>query len=256
MKKIKALIVDDEPLAREGLRSLLEEARDVELMQECCNGEEALAAIEMKKPDLVFLDVQMPELDGFGVLQALKPTALPEVVFVTAYDQYALQAFNVHALDYLLKPVDPERFRLALQRVRESLELKKVKGTNIKLINLLEDFTLRGKPVDRLIVKIKGKIIFVKTEDIDWIEAAGDYARLHVKKEQYLIRDTITELSSKLDPQKFIRIHRSTLVNIDRIKEMEPIFYGDYQIVLHDGTRLNLSRTHREKLSSLFNKSL
>ncbi|MBI3786911.1 MAG: response regulator [Ignavibacteriales bacterium] len=206
MKKIKTLIVDDEPLAREGLRTMLEQADDIELAGECCDGEEALKAIGKKKPDLVFLDVQMPELDGFGVLQSLEPTALPEIVFVTAYDRYALHAFDVHAIDYLLKPIDSERFQLTLQRVRDHLELKGSKGLNNKLIKLVADLKSGEQPLNRLMVKSRGKIIFLKTDDIDWIEAAGDYVRLHVRKEHHLVRDTITQLAVKLDRQKFIRI--------------------------------------------------
>ena len=254
MTAIRTLIVDDEPLAREGLQALLQKEKDIELIGQCEDGKEAVKAIAKKKPDLVFLDVQMPELDGFGVLERFDLSELPAIVFVTAYDQYALKAFEVHAVDYLLKPVDGERFRATLDRVRRQLALKQNDGIPQKLTALLEDLATKQKTLDRLVVKTGGKIFFLKTDEIDWIEAAGDYVKLHVGTAAHLVRETLTVLESKLDPEKFLRIHRSTIVNLDRIKEMQPMFYGDYVVILRSGTQLSMSRTYKEKLSKMLDR--
>lgn len=256
MQRIKTLVVDDEPLAREGITTLLQAAIDFQVIGHCANGEEAIEAIEAKKPDVVFLDVQMPEIDGFQVLESLDPKHMPTVIFVTAYDQYALRAFDIHAVDYLLKPVDVERFEQALERTRKRLESKRTNGTDKHLKSLLEELKSRDQKLERLVVKTGGKIFFLRTEEIDWIEAAGDYVKIHINTIEHIIRERITELESKLDPSRFLRIHRSTIVNIDRIKEMQPMFYGDYVVILRNGTQLNLSRTYREKISKLMKSSL
>ncbi|MBI3111207.1 MAG: response regulator [Ignavibacteriales bacterium] len=256
MQRIKTLVVDDEPLAREGISTLLQGAGDFQVIGHCANGEEAIEAIETKKPDVVFLDVQMPEIDGFQVLESLDPKRMPTVIFVTAYDQYALRAFDIHAVDYLLKPVDMERFEQALERTRKRLESKQTNGTDKHLKSLLEELKSRDRKLERLVVKTGGKIFFLRTEEIDWIEAAGDYVKIHINTTEHIIRERITELESKLDPSRFLRIHRSTIVNIDRIKEMQPMFYGDYVVILRNGTQLNLSRTYREKISKLMKSSL
>ena len=256
MQRIKTLVVDDEPLAREGISTLLQGAGDFQVIGHCANGEEAIEAIEAKKPDVVFLDVQMPEIDGFQVLEALDPKRIPTVIFVTAYDQYALRAFDIHAVDYLLKPVDMERFEQALERTRKRLESKQTNGTDKHLKSLLEGLKSRDRKLERLVVKTGGKIFFLRTEEIDWIEAAGDYVKIHINTTEHIIRERITELESKLDPSRFLRIHRSTIVNIDRIKEMQPMFYGDYVVILRNGIQLNLSRTYREKISKLLKSSL
>ncbi|MCI0695278.1 LytTR family DNA-binding domain-containing protein [candidate division KSB1 bacterium] len=254
--KIRTLIVDDEPLARERIRTLLADELDLEIIGECANGHEAVGAIQRDKPDLLFLDVQMPELDGFGVLQRLGAEKLPAVIFVTAYDQYALRAFEVHALDYLLKPFDRERFQKALQRARLQIQQAKDGDLNQRLLALLENLQPERKWLERLVVKSGGRVFFLKAEEIDWIEAAGNYVRLHAGRESHLLRETIKNLETQLDPKKFLRLNRSTIVRIDRIKELQPWFNGEYAIILQDGSRLTSSRGYREKLDALLGKSV
>jgi two-component system LytT family response regulator len=209
MAKIRTLIVDDEPLARRGIRAQLDEEADIEIVSECRNGLEAVAAIEEQSPDLVFLDVQMPELDGFGVLEAVGVDRMPVVIFVTAYDQYALRAFDVHALDYLLKPVDAERFASALQRARKQIEHHNVQDLNQRLQRFLDDVQAKQKFTERLVIKSGGRIFFLKVEEIDWIEAADNYVRLHVGRDSHLLRETMNHLEKRLDPDHFLRVHRS-----------------------------------------------
>jgi len=248
---IRTLIVDDEPLARDRIRGLLETESDFEVTSECNNASDAVAAIKQLQPDLVFLDVQMPELSGFDVLESVLPAPLPIVVFVTAHDQYALKAFEVHALDYLLKPFDRERFSAALKRVRAQLILQEENGElNKKLIALLESVKSERKYLDRLVIKSSGRVFFLKVEEIDWIEAAGNYVRLHAGKDSHLHRETMSGLESRLPPERFVRIHRSSIVNIERIRELRTLFHGDYELILQDNTQLVLSRAYREKLSS------
>jgi two-component system LytT family response regulator len=256
MSRIRALIVDDEPLAREGVRELLKQAPDIEILGECGDGFQAIEAIEAKKPDLVFLDVQMPELDGFDVLEALDSRQLPAIIFVTAYDNYALQAFSVHAIDYLLKPLDPERFRVALDRARREAALRETHQANENLLALLH--TLKGNKQfrTRLIVRSPGRVSIVNTIDVDWIGAEDDYACLHTQGRKHLLRETMNALEQQLNPEQFIRIHRSTIVNIERIKELRPLFHGEYAVVLSDGTKLTASRTHRKALDKAFNHML
>lgn len=251
---IRTLIVDDEPLARERIKALLEDESDIEVVGECASGRKAVSAIQRQAPDLLFLDVQMPELDGFGVLATLDPERLPVVIFVTAYDQYALRAFEVHALDYLLKPFDRERFKKALERVRAELQRDKVGDLSQRLLALLEDIKPEHKSLKRVMIKSDGRVYFVKAEEIDWIEAAGNYVRLHVGGKTHLQREKMNELESRLDPERFVRIHRSTIVNIETIKELEPWFRGEYVVVLHDGTRLILTRSYRDKLQRVLGK--
>jgi two-component system LytT family response regulator len=248
---IRTLIVDDEPLARERLRTLLAAEPDVALVGECGDGQEAVRAIEEHQPDLVFLDIQMPELDGFGVLASIKPPRLPEVIFVTAFNQHALRAFEVHALDYLLKPFDRERFQTALERARTRLAQARSGELNQKLTALLAEIRPEPKTTDRLAVKTSGKVLFVKTSDIDWIEAADNYVSLHVGAESHLLRETMGALEARLDPKQFLRISRSTIVNLERVKELQPMFHGDYTVILRNGTRLGLSRNYRDKLQAL-----
>jgi two-component system LytT family response regulator len=246
-RKIQALIVDDERLARKRIRSLLKNERDVEVVGECADGAEALAAIRKQNPDLVFLDVQMPEMDGFQVLQSVGADLMPAVVFVTAYDKYALRAFEVHALDYLLKPFDEDRFGEALRRAKDQVLGSSNGDLHDRLLALIEHLRSGERYVDRLLVKASGRVLFLKTEDIDWIEAAGNYVRLHVGRESHLLRETMNTIETKLDPARFLRIHRSTIVNLDRIKEMQPWFSGEYVVLLKDGTELRLSRGYRDK---------
>ena len=246
---IRAMIVDDEPLACERIRMLLAAEPDVEILAECRNGTDALRAIAQLAPDLVFLDVQMPELTGFEVLDRLDPARMPVIVFVTAYDQYALKAFEFSALDYLLKPFDRERFTRALSRARAELDRRKAGVVNQQVLKLLTELQHKKKHVERLIVRSGGKVVFLRADEIDWIEAAGNYVRLHAAKDEYLYRETMTKLESHLDPDRFARIHRSTIVNVERIKELQPWFRGDYQIVLKDNQKLTLSRSYRVRLN-------
>lgn len=246
--KIRTLIVDDEPLGRERIRTLLASDPEIEVIEECSDGRQAIAAIEGSKPDLVFLDVQMPEMNGFAVLDAIASDHMPAIIFVTAYDHYAVQAFEVHALDYLLKSFDRERFQAALQRAKGEIQRSKAGLLNERLAGLLEDLQAKQKRLTRLVVKSGGRIVFLRAEEIDWAEAADNYVRIHTGRDSHLIRETLHSLESRLNPEKFLRIHRSTLVNLDRILELQPIFHGDYLVKLHDGTELTLSRSYREKL--------
>jgi two-component system LytT family response regulator len=249
METIRTLIVDDEPLAREGVRLHLEEHSDFEVIGECGSGEEAVARIEADDPDLVFLDVQMPGLDGFGVLESLGASNhLPAVVFITAYDQFALRAFEAHALDYLLKPLEAERFSKALDRVRAQLQTRAQTPMEERLRNLLASLGAKESYLERMIARTNGKIIVLRVDDVDWIEAAANYVRVHIAQKQYLVRETMTHLEARLDPERFLRIHRSIIVRKDRIKELEPLFQGDYSLVLTDGTRLTSSRGYRDKI--------
>jgi two-component system LytT family response regulator len=252
MANIRTVIVDDEPLARRGIRVLLDEEKDVEIISECRNGREALAVIEEQTPDLVFLDVQMPELNGFDVLQTIGAERMPAVIFVTAYDKYALRAFDVHALDYLLKPLDGERFTKALQRARAQIERKSIHDLSRRLQSLLDDLKPNQKYAERLVIKSAGRILFLGVAEIDWIEAADNYVRLHAGQDEHLLRETMNSLENRLDPAQFLRIHRSRIINIKRIKELQPLFRGEYDIMLQDGTRLESGRGYREKLQRLF----
>jgi two-component system LytT family response regulator len=251
---IRTLIVDDEPLARERLRKLIEAEGDLEVIQECGDGAEAVAAIEGQQPDLVFLDIQMPELDGFGVLEQVVVPQLPVVVFVTAYSQHAIRAFEVHALDYLLKPFTRDRFKQAITRVRGHLEQRQTGELNRKLSALLEEMRPEPKTPGRLAVKSDGRLLLLKVEEVDWIEGADNYVNLHVGKASYLLRETMGSIEKRLAPHHFIRVSRSAIVNLDRIKELQPMFHGDYSVILRDGTRLSLSRTHRDKLQKLLGR--
>ncbi|MCX7824777.1 MAG: LytTR family DNA-binding domain-containing protein [Verrucomicrobiae bacterium] len=243
--KIKALIVDDEPLARERIRMLLAKEPDIEVAGECADGDEALAAIKKHAPDLVFLDVQMPEMDGFEMLRHLGEDVPPVVIFVTAYDQHAVKAFEVHALDYLLKPFKQSRFREAVQRAREQITRRQTDSVSKRLLQLLEE----RKPaayLSRLAVKEKERVLFVKTAQIEWIESAGNYVLLHVGKQTHIVRETMTALEARLNPKQFLRISRSTLVNLDCVKQLQPMFKGEYVVVLHDGRQLPMTRGIRE----------
>ena len=255
-KRIRAIIVDDEPPARNKIRELLKANPDVEVIDECSNGREAVQSIASKSPDLVFLDIQMPELDGFGVIEAIGPEHLPAVVFVTAYDQYAVQAFEVHAIDYLLKPFDRQRFQTALNRVTDYLQSNQRDELNQQLNSLLRQLKGPRKQTERFVVKSGGRVFFLKNDEIDWIEAAGNYVRLHVGTETHLLRETMSAIQKKLDASRFIRIHRSTFVNIEKIKELQPWFHGEYVVIMRDGTQLTMSRSYRSSLPDLLGTSL
>lgn len=249
---IRTLIVDDEPLARERLKRFLRDESDIELIGECGDGDSAVSDIKLRKPDLVFLDIQMPEKSGFDVIRSLGAKKLPIVIFVTAYDQYALQAFDVHALDYLLKPFNKERLRRAVSRVREQLAQKSATPVDERLLSLLEDLRPEKKYIERLVVKTSGRVFFLKVDEIDWIEAAGNYVKIHIGREAHMIRETMNGIENKLDPEQFMRIHRSTVVNIDKIKELHPMFSGDYAVILRNGAELSLSRNYRDRFLELF----
>ena len=266
MSTIRTLIVDDEPLSRERIRNLLEPQSDVEIVGECGNGRQALAAMRSVHPDLLFLDVQMPEMDGFGLLNALPASSnearLPVVVFVTAYDKYALRAFEVNALDYLLKPFDEERFLHALERARKQVHLAGVGqagGENAAqgrtFLSVVRETQAGARPAERLVVRSGGRVFFLRTEEIDWVEAASNYVRIHAGADSHLLRETMNGIESRLDPEKFLRIHRSTIVNVERVAELQPWFHGDYAITLRDGTRLTLSRGHRDKLQQFLGRA-
>jgi two-component system LytT family response regulator len=251
--KMRAIIVDDEPLAREYLQRLLADEPDVEVVRECASGLEAVASIRADHPDLVFLDVQMPELNGFEALEHLGPP-LPAVVFVTAYDEYAIQAFDVHALDYLLKPFDRPRFQRTMRRVRE---LRGRAGSGDERVTaLLDALEKRRKFRPFLVVKAEGRSIVLRTREIDFIESAANYVKVHAGKESYFLRETLSAVVDQLDPEMFARIHRSTIVNLERIRELQPYFHGDYVVKLADGRSLTLSRTYRERLAERLGRDL
>jgi two-component system LytT family response regulator len=248
---IRVLIVDDEPIIRRGLRNLLGHSNNYEVVGECSNGREAIGSIRQLQPDLVFLDVQMPEIDGFGVIREITPEEMPPVVFVTAYDEYAVQAFDVSALDYLLKPFDEERFTRCLRKVEQRV------GPSVNETSLIERLaslvTGQAKPrtADRLAIRNSDRITLLQTDEIDWIEAADNYVEIHVGKHVHLMRETLSNLEQRLQPFRFLRIHRSRLVNADRIKELHSLFHGEYELVLSDGTRLTSSRHYRDILQRL-----
>jgi two-component system, LytTR family, response regulator len=251
MEKIRALIADDEALARRRLRQFLAEVPDVEVVGECEDGRRAVALIRSVAPDLLFLDVQMPLLDGFGVIREVGAGSVPAVVFVTAFDQFALRAFEAHALDYLLKPYGRERFMQAVGRARRQIGDANVKQRLDALVGGLSE---RPSYPTRLAVKARGRSVILSTDEIDWVGAADNYLELHAGPSSFVVRETMSQLQSKLDPRKFVRIHRSTLVNVERIKELHPLLAGDQLVVLHDGTKLQASRTHRARLMSLLDE--
>jgi two-component system LytT family response regulator len=245
---MRAIVADDEPLARARLRRLLQQVHDVQIVAECADGAEAAEAVRKLRPDVAFLDIQMPELDGFDVLTSLGGTPPTAIVFVTAYDKHAIRAFEAQALDYLLKPVNAERLERAVERVRAHVRQVDIDG---KLDAILRDVRSHPTWLQRVAVRSRGKVAFVQTEDITRIESAGNYARVFAGKENHLIRETLTALEGKLDPQRFVRIHRSAIVNVNAIRELRPWFAGDSIVVLQDGTELTLSRTYRGKAAAL-----
>lgn len=257
-KKIRVLIVDDEPLARQNIRVLLKGDPSIELVGECGSGAEALKAIEKRAPDLLFLDIQMPLMSGFDVLEKIDAEKIPAIIFVTAFDQYAIRAFEVHALDYLLKPFDDARFEKALQQAKKQIEQSEINQLSKRLVRLLEDrdVQLANKArtpnyLSRLMVKSASRVFFLKVDEIDWIEAADYYVKLHVGQKSHLLRETMSDMEARLDPEKFLRIHRSAIVNLDRVKEMHAHFNGEYLVIMRDGTELKLSRSRREHLQQM-----
>ena len=286
LERVRVLIVDDEAIARDTLKTLLSGDAEVEVIGECGDGRAAARIIAEDRPDLVFLDVQMPELDGFAVLEALGEE-LPAVVFVTAYDRYALRAFDVHAIDYLLKPFDDERFRVALGRAKAAVRQGEVKTLSKKLVSLLKKVGLEraaeassqpsgaagalpgrratdagtqgrdgSRYFERLAIKIGTRVLFLRADEIDWVEASDDHVRLHVGQRSYLLRETMQSLEKRLNPTRFVRIHRSTIVHLGRVKELQRQFHGDYVVVLTDGTELRLSRGYRAALEGRIGRPL
>jgi two-component system LytT family response regulator len=248
---IRTLIVDDEPLARNLVRRLLARDPDFSAAGECGDPREVVALVEKEKPDLIILDVQMPELSGFEALSLLAPEQLPIVIFVTAHEQFALQAFSAHAVDFLLKPIDEERFDQALKKAKVYLSGHQNGEMRERLQSLLEQVPTGSRFLSRLAVRSGERVVILKTEEVDWIEAAGNYLNLHVGKAAYMIRGRINALEMKLDPERFFRIHRSTMVNLDRVREFQPLFKGEGVVVLKDGIKLPASRSCSQRLQSL-----
>lgn len=252
--KIRTLIVDDVSLARQRIKILLTDP-EIEIAGECANGQEAAEAIEYLKPDLIFLDVQMPEMSGFEVVEAIGAENMPAVIFVTAFDEFAIRAFEINAVNYLLKPFEQERLNKAVERARLQINSRMpTADIEEKLKRVLDEVRIKHKYLKRIPVKSSRGINLISTEEIDWISASGHYVELYVGREEHLIREKMSNLEQKLDLEKFIRIHRSTIVNIDQIKSMHPLFKGDHIIILRNGTKLSLSRTYHEKLMSLLSK--
>jgi two-component system, LytTR family, response regulator len=249
-----ALIVDDEPLARRSIRKCLKAFPEFAVVGECGDGASAIAAIRDRRPDLLFLDIQLPESDGFQVLAAVGKDAMPVTIFVTAYDRYALQAFEAHALDYLLKPFSEERFRDALEHAKRGLQAGKERGPNRQVERLLEQLTKQKTFAERIPVPAKGRFVFLNVRDLDWVEADGNYLRLHSNGNSHLLRGNMNEMESKLDPARFMRIHRSTIVNLQRIREVQPWFRGHHRVVMNNGQELKLSRYQKEKLRTLLGR--
>ena len=252
LSRIRILIADDEPVARRGVRVLLERDPLVDIVGEATGGIEAAELILRLRPDLVFLDVQMVGCDGFETLRRVGPAAVPVVVFVTAYDEYALRAFEVNAVDYLLKPYDDSRFAAALARARDLVVRKRTDEAGQRLARLLDH--LEGEGRDRILLKSSGEIIFLKTSEIDWVEAEGDYVKFHAAGRTHLMRGTMASMETTLNPAQFIRIHRSAIVNADRLRKLSPSFEGEYAVVLQDGTKLRLGRSYHDRIRALLGR--
>jgi len=260
---LRVVVVDDEPLARSGMCGLLARDPELSVVAQCADGAEAVAAIAGLKPDLVLLDVQMPEMDGFEVLREVGPARMPVVVFVTAFDRFALRAFDVAAVDYLLKPFDDERFDLAIARAKHAVRNAEAGELGRRLMRLVErqgasaEAPAESAAVEparhasRLVVKSAGRTVFVRVDEVDWIEADDYYAKLHVAGKTHLLRETMGSLEARLDPARFFRVHRSAIVNLDRVREVQFLFRGEHVVILHDGTKLKLSRSRLEKLEAM-----
>lgn len=254
--RIRVLVVDDEPLARTMIREMLERDPDVDILGDCVNGKEAVAAIKTSSPDVVFLDIQIPELGGFEVLESLGGSPTPYVIFATAYDQYAVRAFEVHAFDYLLKPFDQERFDVAWHRAKSQIRLDRTDDRDQHILALLEELKGGSRYLERLVIKNGGRVFFVDVKDIHCIEAEGNYVLVHDGIKNYLLRETISGLQTQLDPKQFLRVHRSAIVKIDKIKELQPWFHGEYRIILENGKQLTLSRSYRSNLQQAVGNAL
>jgi len=256
---IRAIIADDEHLARKKLRIFLDTEPQVEIVAECLDGGQTVTAIHSFRPDLLLLDIQMPDMDGFEVLREVSAEEMPLVIFTSAYDQYAIRAFETHALDYLLKPFDQDRLHAAIERARFEIRKSKDREITHRILELLSWVKSEKRPVsefeNRLAIKTKGRVVFLNLDDIDWIEAAANYVRLNTGKDSYLFRETISRVSERLNPSQFVRIHRSMIVNIRRIKELIPVNSGEYVVILKSGKELSCSRGYRANLQHLIEKS-
>ena len=248
MNPIQVLIVDDERLSRKRLRRMLVDDPALEVMGECQTGREALEVISKRKPDLLFLDIEMPEMDGFGLLDALGDEQMPCTIFVTAFDQFALRAFEFHAFDYLLKPYEEKRLHESVRRAKAQLLARDPAADRERLNMVLDSLNKKSRYRDRIAVRSGENLLLVRTEQVDWIEAADNYVYLHCGQEKHLLRETMTSLQNTLDPAHFLRIHRSAIVNLDRVKALQPWFRGDYRVVLSTGAQLTLSRSYRQSL--------
>jgi len=254
MAPLRILIVDDEPLARERVRSFLGDSRGVEICGECASGTEALAAIRRENPDIVFLDVQMPGRDGLQVLAEIPPERRPATILATAHDRYALEAFAVQVVDYLMKPFDRERFRLALKRAVDHVRARRASDLGTRLETALASSA--APQADRLVVKVDGRHLFLKADEIEWVEAEANYSTLHLAgTKRLLLRETLSSLENRLGPKRFVRVNRSALVNVDQLLELQPAKYGDHVVVLRNGVRLTLSRALRGRLAGLVGKA-
>ncbi len=249
--KIRTLIVDDESLARDRLRQLLRDEPEIEVVGESADGKKAVELIHQKLPDLIFLDVQMPEMDGFRVLEAIRIVPAPVIVFVTAYDKFALRAFEVHAVDYLLKPFDRERFLASLRHAIEQVKKRESAALSQSLSTLIAELKSPSKAPEQLAVKTAGRVVFVRINDIDWIDSSQNYVELHVGEESHLMRQTIEAMEARLPTAKFARISRSTIVNTEKIRELQYLAQGGYRLILRNGTQLSLSRRYRDSLKQL-----
>jgi two-component system LytT family response regulator len=253
---IRTVIVDDEPLARELLRTLLAAESDVVVVGEFGSGDEAAVAIRSERPDLLFLDVQMPEKNGFQVLQSLDPADIPPVIFVTAYDQFAVQAFDVHALDYVLKPLDEERLAKAVERVRQQMRREHRDEESRRVLSLLDDLRSAQRYRDHLVIRTTGRAVLQPVRDIDWIEAAGKYVQVHAGNQSHTMRETMAQLEELLNPRKFLRVSRSAIVNVDRIREVQTAMNGDYTVLLRTGARVPTTRGYRQRVQDLLRGEL
>jgi len=267
MSKIRTLIVDDESLARRGMRIRLEKFADIDVITECQNGREALAAIEEHSPDLIFLDIQMPGIDGFEVVRKMQGDSMPLVVFVTAFDQYAVDAFEIHAVDYVLKPIEDDRLAIAIERVRQHLNQSDNENHKKRLMDLISNITgqtpaqinemlangaTSTSPYpEKIAIKDRGETTLVPSKEIAWVEAAGDYMCIHANDQVHVLRSTMKDLEAKLNPQNFQRIHRSTIVNLEQIEKVCSHINGEYYLVLHGGSRLKMSRSYRDKIKHI-----
>jgi two-component system LytT family response regulator len=253
-EKIRTIIVEDESIAREKLRLLLESEADVEIISECSNGQQGIATVRAQKPDLLFLDVHMPDLDGFEVLARSHRGDMPCVVFTTAFDKYALRAFEEHALDYLLKPFDQQRLHATMERVRKELRRFSDSALTNRMLDRVAGANKEAYSSERLVIKTQGRVVFLELDQIDWVDAEANYVRLYVGKESYLVRNCIGHISEQLESRNFVRIHRSTIVNVSRIKELHPVNSAEYLVVLKSGKQLSCSRGYRGELKRLIDQ--